>query len=164
MYIAFTLIIFLIAIVLQTTVLHYLPIGGVKPDLVLIIVVYLGLVKGSDAGCVSGFFFGLIEDVCSVGTDLGSNALTKTIIGFFCGISGKRIYTQSLLSHILCVGIGTVVDVVLLLSIKGFGSVPNWKQLVLYQTLYNIICCPLILLIFRQGEKRLGVKTPSPRF
>ena len=164
MYTAFTLIIFLIAIVLQTTVFHFLPIGGVKPDLVLIIVVYLGLVKGSDAGCVSGFFFGLIEDICSYGTALGSHALTKTIIGFFCGISGKRIYTQSLLSHLLCVGIGTIVDVVLLLSIKGFGSVPNWKQLVLYQPLYNIICCPLILLIFRQGEKRLGVKTPSPRF
>lgn len=162
MYAAFTLIFFLIAIVLQTSVLKHVVV--IKPDLILIIVVYLGLVRGSNIGCASGFFFGLIEDVCSVGTDLGSNALTKTIIGFFCGISGKRLYTQSLFSQILCVGLGTVVDVILLLSIKGFGSVPNWKQLLLYETLYNIMCCPFIVFLFRQGEKRLGVKTPSPKF
>ncbi len=152
------------AIVIQTTVLHFVTIGGVKPDLILIIVVYLGLVKGSDIGCVSGFSFGLIEDWCSNVIDLGSNALTKTIVGFFCGISGKRLYTQSLLSQILCVGLGTIVDLILLLSIKGFGSVPDWKRLLLFETLYNIICCPCIVFIFRQGEKRLGVKSHSPKF
>jgi rod shape-determining protein MreD len=162
MYAVFTLIIFLIAIVLQTSVLKHIVV--IKPDLILVIVVYLGLVRGSNIGCVSGFFFGLVEDACSIGTNLGANALTKTVIGFFCGISGKRLYTQSLFSQILCVGLGTVVDVILLLSIKGFGSVPNWKQLLLYETLYNIICCPLIVFIFRQGEKRLGVKTLSPKF
>jgi len=162
MYTAFTLIIFIIAIVLQTSVLKHIT--PIKPDLILIIVVYLGLVRGADTGCVSGFFFGLIEDLCSGGTDLGSNALTKTIIGFFCGISGKHIYTQSLFSQILCVGLGTAVDVILLLSIKGFGSTPNWRQLLLYETLYNTICCPFIVFVFHQGEKRLGVKSPPPKF
>jgi rod shape-determining protein MreD len=160
----FTLIIFVSAIVLQTSVLDILTIKGIKPDLVLLIVVYLGLIRGSDIGCLSGFFFGLVEDVYS-GMYLGSNALTKTIVGFFCGISGKRLYTHSLLSQILCVGIGTVIDVVLLLSINGFGSIgSNWRQLLLYETLYNILCCPFVVLIFRFGEKRLGVKSSSPRF
>lgn len=160
MYTAFTLILFLIAIVFQTSVLKH-DIVAIKPDLILIIVVYLGLVRGSNIGCVSGFFFGLVEDVCS-GMYLGSNALTKTIIGFFCGISGKRLYTQSLFSQILCVGIGTVADTILLLSINGF--VPDWKQIVVYKTVYNIICCLPIVFVFHQGEKRLGVKSPSPKF
>jgi rod shape-determining protein MreD len=165
MYITFTLIIFVSAIILQTSVLHVATIGGgIKPDLILIIVVYLGLVKGSDIGCAGGFFFGLIEDMYSIKMDLGSNALTKTIVGFFCGISGRHLYTQSLLSQILCVGLGTIVDVVLLLSIKGFDSGPNWKQLLLYETLYNIVCCPFIVLTFRQGEKWLGAKSPPSKF
>ncbi len=159
MYIAFTLIIFLIAIVLQTSVLKH--VFAIRPDLILIIIVYLGLVRGSNSGCVSGFFFGLVEDVSS-GMDLGSNALTKTIIGFFCGRSGKRLYTQSLFSQILCVGIGTVVDTILLFSINGF--IPNWKNIVFYKTFYNIICCPFIVLLFRQGEKQLGVKPLPPKF
>jgi rod shape-determining protein MreD len=158
MYVAFTLIVFLGAMVIQTSVLQYLHLEGSKPDLILIIVVYLGLIKGSNVGCVSGFFFGLVEDVYS-GMALGSNALTKTIIGFFCGLVGKRLYTQSLFSHILCVGLGSVVEVILLLSINGF--VPHWRELVLYETLYNIICCPFIVQIFRFGEQRMGKKSPS---
>jgi rod shape-determining protein MreD len=158
MYVAFTLIIFLCAMVIQTSILHFFTIGGVKPDLILIIVVYLGLVKGSDVGCLSGFFFGLVEDAYSK-MDLGTNALTKTFLGFLCGLGGKRLYTQSLFSHILCLGIATIVDVVLLLSIKGF--VPHWKKLVLYETLYNIICCPFIMYIFRFGEQRLSKKSSS---
>ena len=158
MYVVFTLIIFLCAMVIQTTILHFLDLGGVKPDLVVIIVVYLGLVKGSDSGCASGFFFGLVEDIFS-GMHLGSNAFTKTIIGFFCGFSGKHLYTQSLFSHVLCVGLSTAVDVILLLSINGFTL--NWKNLVLYETLYNMICCPCIVYIFRFGERRLDIKSSS---
>jgi rod shape-determining protein MreD len=158
MYVAFTLIIFLGAMVIQTSILQYLHLEGSKPDLILIIVVYLGLIKGSDVGCVSGFFFGLVEDVYS-GMSLGSNALTKTIIGFFCGLVGKRLYTQSLFSHILCVGLGSVVEIIVLLSVNGF--VTHWRELVLYETLYNIICCPFIVQIFRFGEQRMGKKFSS---
>ena len=158
MYVAFTLIIFLCAMIIQTSILHFFTIGGVKPDLILIIVVYLGLVKGSDVGCLSGFFFGLVEDAYSM-MYRGANAFTKTILGFICGLGGKRLYTQSLFSHVLCVGFGTVVDVILLLSINGF--VPNWKKLVLYKTFYNMFCCPFIVYIFRFGEQRLSKKSSS---
>ena len=159
MYVAFTLIIFLCTMVIQTSLLHYFfGIGGIKPDLVLLIVVYLGLVKGADAGCLSGFFFGLIEDAFS-GMFLGANAFTKTIIGFFCGLVGKRLYTQSLFSHILCVGIGTVVDAVLLLSIHGFVS--NWREIILYETVYNLVCCPCVVYLYRFGEQRLNLQSSS---
>lgn len=159
MFVAFTLIIFLCAIVFQTSdLLEFIKIGDAKPDLILILVVWLGLVKGSDVGCFSGFFFGLFEDASS-GMSLGSNALTKTILGFFCGLTGKRLYTQSLFSHILCVGIGSVVDMMILLSINGF--VPDWKKLLLYRTLYNIVCCPFIVFILRSGDQRLRAKSSS---
>ena len=85
--------------VVQTSVLRFFTIGGIKPDLVLVIVVYLGLMKGADVGCGSGFLFGLIEDAYSL--YFGANALTKTIVGFVCGIAGKRLYTQSLFTHLL---------------------------------------------------------------
>ncbi len=159
MFVAFTLIIFLCAMILQTSdLLELIKIGGAKPDLILILVVWLGLVKGSNVGCISGFFFGLFEDGYS-GMSLGSNALTKTILGFFCGLSGKRLYTQSLFSHILCVGIGSVVDIMLLLGINGF--VQKWETLLLYKTLYNIVCCPFIVYILRFGEQRLKSKSSS---
>ena len=156
MYTLFTLLVFIGTLVLQTSVFHRIPIGGMKPDLVIIIVVYLGLVKGAEIGSLSGFVFGLIEDVMS-GTYLGSNALAKTIIGFFCGIGGKRLYTHSMFSQFLCVGLSSVVNIVLRLSINGF--VAEWQQMLLYETVYNLLCCPFLVMIFRHAEKQL--KTSS---
>ena len=156
MYTLFTLLIFIGTMVLQTSVLHRIPIGGMKPDLVLIIVVYLGLVKGAEVGTLSGFIFGLIEDVVS-GTYLGSNALAKTIVGFFCGVGGKRLYTHNMFSQILFVSLSSVINIVLRLSINGF--VTEWRQVFLYETVYNLLCCPFLVIIFRQAEKQL--KTSS---
>ena len=156
MYTLFTLLIFIGTMVLQTSVLHRIPIGGMKPDLVLIIVVYLGLVKGAEVGTLSGFIFGLIEDVVS-GTYLGSNALAKTIVGFFCGIGGKRLYTHNMFSQILFVSLSSVINIVLRLSINGFMT--EWRQMFLYETVYNLLCCPFLVIIFRQAEKQL--KTSS---
>ena len=156
MYIAFTCIVFLAAMVVQTSLLRYVSIGGIRPDLVLIIVVYLGLVKGPDMGSLGGFFFGLFEDAFS-GTFLGPNALSKTIIGFLCGLVGKRLYTQSFLSHALCISIGTVVDVVLLSSIHGFT--PRWQTLLMYEMFYNLLCCPAIIALFRYGERYVKTRT-----
>lgn len=158
MYIVFTCIVFLGAMVVQTSLLRYVSIDGVRPDLVLIIVVYLGLVRGPDAGSFSGFVFGLFEDAYSGGL-LGANALIKTVLGFACGLLGKRLYTQSLLTHILCVGIGTVANVTILSSIHGFA--PEWRTTLMYEMLYNLLCCPAIVAIYRYGERYLKPKTPS---
>lgn len=158
MYMAFTCIVFLGALVVQTSLLRYVSIGGVRPDLVLIIVVYLGFVRGPEVGTASGFVFGLFEDVYSGGLP-GANALIKTILGFTCGLLGKRLYTQSLLSHILGVGIGTVANATILSSIHGF--VPEWRTILMYEMLYNLLCCPVIVAIYRYGERYMKPKRPS---
>ncbi len=159
MFVAFTCIVFLVAMVIQTSeFLNIIMIGGVKPDIVLVIVVWLGLVKGPDIGCTSGFFFGLIEDAVSY-VNVGSNALIKTIVGFFCGLTGKHLYTQSLFSHILCVAFSSIVDKAMLFGINGFA--PDWKHQIVYGTLYNILCCPVIVAVFNFGERRLTAKRSS---
>ena len=153
MYLALTLIIVLGAMVVQTSVFPLLSLT-IKPDLLLVIVVYLGLRNGPETGCLSGFVFGLMQDASSE-MMFGANALAKTILGFFNGVAGKQLYTQSLFTHILCVGFSTVSGELMLLGLHGFQS--NWQQLLLYETCYNMLCCPLIVGIFRGGEKRLGM-------
>ncbi len=161
MYAILTLVIFIGSMVLQTSVFPKIPIGGMKPDLVVIMVVYLGLVKGPETGSLSGFVFGLLFDTVS-GTALGINALAKTIIGFFCGVGGKRLYTHSMFPQILCVGLSSVANILLRLSIHGFTV--DWQQALLYETLYTLICCPWIVLIFRHMETRFGRQTASLNF
>jgi len=161
MYAIITFIIFIGSLVLQTSVFPKIPIGGMQPDLVVVIVVYLGLLKGPETGSLSGFGFGLLFDAVS-GTSLGVNALAKTIIGFFCGVGGRRLYTHSMFSKILCVGLSSVANILLRLSIHGFTV--GWQQVLLYETLYTLICCPWIVLIFLQMEIRFSRQTASLNF
>jgi rod shape-determining protein MreD len=158
MYFVFSLVVFLCAMIVQTTLLNFFTIDGVKPDLVLIIVIYLGLMEGPNLGCLGGFSLGLFEDVYS-GISLGGvNALSKTIAGFLSGLLGKRLYTQSLFTPIICVGLGTVLDVLLGVSMhKDFSQ--GWERTLLYESIYNMLCCPWIVMIFRFGERHLRQKS-----
>ena len=52
-----------IAVLLQSTILKYIAIVGVKPDLSLIILVFIAIRTGSMVGQTSGFFAGLIQDI-----------------------------------------------------------------------------------------------------
>lgn len=159
MYFVFSLLVFLGAMIVQTTLLQFLTIGGVKPDLVLVIVIYLGLIEGPNIGCLSGFSLGLFEDAYS-GMSLGGvNALSKTIVGFLSGLLGKRLYTQGLFAPMICVGLGTVLDVLLSLSLSLHGFTPGWKSLLIYETLYNMLCCPWIVMLFRFGDRHLRRKS-----
>ena len=63
---------------------QYISLGEVYPDLFLILVVFIGLYKGPQAGSVAGFFCGLAQDSFSYAF-FGLHALTKTIIGFSIG-------------------------------------------------------------------------------
>ena len=61
-----TLIVMVICIVLQSTILQKIALGGVKPDLALLVPIFASLRRGSMVGQVSGFATGFLEDVMNV--------------------------------------------------------------------------------------------------
>jgi len=75
------LIFFIISFLLQIGFVPFLEIKGVKPDLLLIFVIILGLQRERFWGTLSGFFVGLIQDFFSAGF-LGVFALAKTFSAF----------------------------------------------------------------------------------
>ena len=58
---------------------------GVKPDLQLILVVFLALRRGSMSGQIAGFVGGLLEDVVTL-SPLGFHAIVKALVGFCAGL------------------------------------------------------------------------------
>jgi len=80
------LIIFVVAI-LQVSAFSSITIGG-GPDVLLVTLVSVALVRGAVTGAVSGFFAGLIVDVATLGT-LGSTALLLTLVGYWAGRYGE---------------------------------------------------------------------------
>jgi rod shape-determining protein MreD len=81
------LAIFLAAIV-QTSGLNTADIGGGTPDLLLVTLVAVALLRGPLYGAAAGFFGGLIVDTALLET-LGLTSLLLTIAGYWIGRYGE---------------------------------------------------------------------------
>ena len=85
----------LLAFVLQTTWIDFLEVYSLKPDLVLLVLVYIALREGPLAAICMGFGVGFIQDVYHP-ADLGLNALSKSLIGFVVGYGRSRIVADNI--------------------------------------------------------------------
>jgi rod shape-determining protein MreD len=94
-----SVILLLVALVLQLTVLDRLPLpGGVAPDLVLLVVVALALSSGPMSGMITGFAAGLALDIAPPSTNLiGVYALVFCLVGYFCGLVAADLESTVLL-------------------------------------------------------------------
>lgn len=140
-----------LATILQNTLADYLGGFGVKPDFVLIIVVYIGLFFGAFRGEILGFSGGLLEDILS-GGPLGINALTKSIIGFLSGIIKKNLYPERIISQAAILAGATLIDGCLVASVKLLiytkpQSLNPWIILVepFYNTLFGLLIFQLLV-------------------
>jgi len=72
----------------QTLLFEAWRIGGIKPDLALVLVVAFGLTDGAVAGLLWGLALGGLVDLASIGA-LDVNVLFKAVAGLVCGIAGQ---------------------------------------------------------------------------
>lgn len=98
--------------VAHATLAPALTIGGVTPDIPLIVVLLLALRRGPEFGCLGGFAAGLLQDAAAGGL-LGVQGLTKAVAGFVVGGVGTRLsVTQPLVQ---------VPGLVLVSMVEGLG-------------------------------------------
>jgi rod shape-determining protein MreD len=74
----------IVLLVIQATLIPFMSLVGVTPDVLLIFVIVITLREGQITGTIAGFIIGLVSDIV-VGDFLGLGALTKTIAGFTAG-------------------------------------------------------------------------------
>jgi rod shape-determining protein MreD len=84
------------ALILQTTVLDYVSVLGIKPDLVMLIVVLNGFLLGTREGAFLGYAAGILEDLFAGGF-IGLNALSKMAAGYLAGMAGLRLFRENTL-------------------------------------------------------------------
>jgi rod shape-determining protein MreD len=77
-----------VAAILQVTIFSDIDILGGYPDLVLLTLVAIALLRGSIYGAGAGFAAGLIVDTANLGT-LGVTSLLLTLAGFWIGRYGE---------------------------------------------------------------------------
>jgi rod shape-determining protein MreD len=141
------------ALLLQSTVLNFVSIAGIKPDITLMVVIFLGFRKGSNAGQISGFFAGLFEDFMSL-TPPGFNALIKAIIGYCYGLLLGGFIIDAVVIPIVFLAIGTLIKgilswlFVLIFSLSQDGvSIFSIKFLI--ELLYTSLTAPFVFALLK---------------
>ncbi len=89
------LLLILIAYLLQSTMIRILPMGGVAPNLLIILTSCFGFMRGKKEGMVIGFVSGLIMDVL-FGNIIGFYALVYMIIGYLNGFFASIFYPEDI--------------------------------------------------------------------
>ncbi|MBC9783905.1 rod shape-determining protein MreD [Heliobacterium chlorum] len=140
-----------INIVLQTTLLNHLSIGGVVLHLVLIQVIFVGIMNGSRFGGLFGVLAGLLLDLVA-GRYIGLNGLSMAAIGAAAGLIEGRLYRDNLIVPLGSVLVGTLLFNGLAFLLATFAGLRltaiSFFMTLLIQTLYNTAAVPLLYGLF----------------
>ena len=90
------------ALILHLTLLDHIKIFGVKPDLMLIPVIFFGLFLGAGKGMESGIAAGVLKDLFALDY-FGINTCILGITGFLAGVLGAKFSRDSKNTRILLV-------------------------------------------------------------
>jgi rod shape-determining protein MreD len=97
-----------VAAILQVTVFSQIDVLGGYPDVVLLTLMAIALLRGSIYGAVLGFFAGLLVDTANLGT-LGVTSLLLTIAGYWIGRYGETTGRDRVHAPFVSVAVATVL-------------------------------------------------------
>lgn len=130
-------------VVLETSLMPFLAIGGVGPDFLLLFAVSFTILQGNRLGIFSAFCFGILEDIITGGF-FGVNTLAKMTAAFVCGSLSNRVFKeQTVLPLINSLGAtaiqyGVIFGMVYLLGYKP-GIYTTAGKILLPQLVFNFL-------------------------
>jgi rod shape-determining protein MreD len=113
------LILLLLGIVfltLQTTLLSYLPIQRIRPDIILVLILYWAFTLPPISGGIHSLFLGYLMDLFS-GNSFGLYTFTRPLLFYLSQLFKGRFYLESLLSQSLFVFVFALFEGFLILTL-----------------------------------------------
>ena len=97
-----------VAVVLQSSIVSTIEVRGGTPDLVLVALVAIALLRGAIWGAAAGFAAGLLLDTASLAR-LGETSLLLTVAGYWIGRYGETTGRDRTHAPVLSVAVVTVL-------------------------------------------------------
>ncbi|MEO8664330.1 MAG: rod shape-determining protein MreD [Ignavibacteria bacterium] len=152
-------LLFLVLIVIQVTFMSLLSLSkyNITPDLVIIMVIYMGYTRGHIAGMISGFVAGLILDVLS-GSFIGLSALSYSMAGFISGYffrqvsEGSKKRTSLIAIIFMCTLVAYSIFFIIYLQGSTVPVLEIFLNFVLTTTIYTSVFGLLFTLIFNRFD------------
>ena len=150
--------IIVICFLLQCTVFHYIELAGVVPNLLLIVTMSFGLMRGRREGLLVGFFSGLLIDIF-FGSVLGPYAFIYMTLGYGNGFFHRIYYVEDVLLPMIMITLNDfiyniIIYVVFFLMRNRLDFLGYLKDVMLPEMIYTI----LITLFFYKILVRINLR------
>jgi rod shape-determining protein MreD len=135
-----------VSLVLESTLLSHLRVGGVHPDVLVIVVIAVAMTDGPVVAAVFGFVAGLTSDLLFA-NQVGVSALVYTVIGFGAGMGRAWVTSTSTLFHLLLAGLASFASVWLAGLVLRVFDLSSWDYLLRIApmvALYNLLLTPFV--------------------
>ncbi len=135
---------------LQKLLFDRLLVFGVKPDMLLLLTVWIARREGQSYGTTAGFFIGLFMDLLH--STMGLEAFAKTVSGFVAGFFANPDDLENLYGFILATALAALFGTAAyeLVSTALQAPLLKWTLSAVATSLYNL---PFAYLFF-EGMKR----------
>jgi rod shape-determining protein MreD len=144
---------------LQIGLSGHIAIGGVRPNLVLLAVIFIAINAPRDAALLGCFVLGLLQDLTTQ-QPLGIFALAYGLVAMFTISTQQIVYRGHPLTHFSLALVGSfLTDAVILLH--GWVRGPRISPMLLfYSALYTAILAPIVLGVLHQIKKAFAFQSP----
>jgi rod shape-determining protein MreD len=150
-----------VALLLESTVLAGVRLGGARPDLLVIAVVAVAMAAGPTSAACFGFSAGLLADLLFA-RPVGVSALVYTSLGYAVGVGRVYLVGSRTWVHLLLTGAASLAAVwsaglvLRVLDLSSWAYVARTGPLV---ALYNLLLAPVVYPLVR----RLAADTAPER-
>ena len=136
-------VVILLTFLLQGTVFQSLSIASIAPNLLLILTVSFGFMRGKREGLFVGFFCGILLDIF-YGNIIGFNAIVYMYIGFINGFLYKVFYDEDVkvpmvLVAVSDIGYGVIVYALQFMLRGRFDFFGYLRHIIIPEMVYTVL-------------------------
>ena len=156
-----TAVLVFICFILQTSVFELIKLAGITPNILLILISSVAVMRGQKPGMIVGFFCGLLMDIF-YGPVLGFHMLLFTYIGYLNGYCYRIFYDDDIKMPVLLIALSDIAYgmIIYIFQFLFRGRISLFFYLrriiipeVIYTALITLIVYRLLLALNHKLEK-----------
>lgn len=148
---------FIVCVALQTTIANWISILGIRPDFLLIFVVYQAFKNGPAAGALWGFLVGFASDVYGPIEWLGISAISMTLLGYLAGLLEDKYLTLQYGTRIVGLGFGFIFNDLVALALSNLTASEMTHVFLTHslpECVYTVVVGGVVYYFLFRGKRR----------
>lgn len=151
-------VLILLFLILQSTLCEKISVASIKPNLLIILIVSFGLMRGRRSGMMIGFFCGLLSDIFFESI-IGFNAIIYMWVGYLSGYFYRIFYDDDIKTPLFLISVSDLAYGVIHYCFRFLlrGRIEFFTYLwrvilpeMFYTLILTIVCYRILYLINRR--------------